>query len=146
MSAPEITSLDLPQRKAMATVNATLISMVRREIEKDLTLEINDSADMTRVAVAAAQPFLFTLDDASLFSADASLPESDDGDELLDAAMALVVETQLGSTSMLQRRLRVGFARAGRIMDLLEQRGVVGPSTGWKAREVLITPEEFESP
>jgi DNA segregation ATPase FtsK/SpoIIIE, S-DNA-T family len=83
--------------------------------------------------------------DESLLEQTASMESSGDADDdLFDEAMRLVVLHQQASTSMLQRRLKVGYSRAARLLDLLEERGIVGPSEGAKGREVLVTEHDLE--
>ena len=71
-------------------------------------------------------------------------PETGDGDEMTPAAVEVLLETGQASVSMLQRRLKLGYARAARIMDELEEKGIVGPFEGSKPRQMLITREQWE--
>jgi S-DNA-T family DNA segregation ATPase FtsK/SpoIIIE len=118
-----------PQRIQGAWVRETEIHAVVDWVKKQREARYEDKQVLEAAAAAAA----------------AQASEEDDEDaDLIRQAMELVVRSELGSTSMLQRKLRIGFARAGRVMDALERMGVVGPSVGSKARDVLMTVEELE--
>jgi S-DNA-T family DNA segregation ATPase FtsK/SpoIIIE len=119
-----------PQRIQGAFVRESEVHSVVDWVKKQREAHYQDK-EVLEVAAAAA-------------AAKAAQEEDDDDAELIREAMELVVRSQLGSTSMLQRKLRIGFARAGRVMDSLERMGVVGPSLGSKARDVLMTEEELE--
>jgi S-DNA-T family DNA segregation ATPase FtsK/SpoIIIE len=120
-----------PQRIQGAWVRETEIHAVVEWVKQQREAQYQDKQVLEVVAAAAA-------------AAAAADEEDDEDNDLIRQAMDLVVRSQLGSTSMLQRKLRIGFARAGRVMDALEQRGVVGPSLGSKARDVLMTVEDLE--
>jgi S-DNA-T family DNA segregation ATPase FtsK/SpoIIIE len=118
-----------PQRIQGAWVRESEVHAVVEWVRKQQEAKYEEEEVLVATAAAAA----------------AQAEEMDDEEEeLVRQAMDLVVRSELGSTSMLQRKLRIGFARAGRVMDILESRGVVGPSHGSKAREVLMTVEDME--
>ncbi len=106
--------------------------------------EIHAVVDWVKAQQEAQYKDKEVLEVAQAATAAAAEAADDDDEVIVRQAMELVVRNQLGSTSMLQRKLRIGFARAGRVMDILENRGVVGPSLGSKAREVLMTADELD--
>ena len=110
-----------------------IVEFVRSQSEPDYHEEILSAVSPATVAAAGAGPLR------------TGVAEPEDDDPLMWDAAKIVVDTQLGSTSGLQRLLKVGYARAGRIMDMLEEKGVVGPPDGSKPREVLLDEEGLEA-
>ena len=106
--------------------------------------EIHEVVDWVKAQQEAQYKDQEVLEAAQAATAAAAEAVDDEEEAIVRQAMDLVVRNQLGSTSMLQRKLRIGFARAGRVMDILETRGVVGPSLGSKARDVLMTVDELD--
>jgi len=139
-------SSSTPQRIQGAWVEESEVREVvatwKAQLDTTEEQPVNQGPSDVLESPAPSEPVVDITED---FSRPTSVASEQD-DELYEEARNLVISSQLGSTSMLQRKLRVGFARAGRLMDLLEESGVVGPSSGSKAREVLIAAEEFEIP
>ena len=139
-------SSSTPQRIQGAWVEESEVREVvatwKSQLDTTEEQPVNQGPSDVLESPAPSEPVVDITEDSSRPTSVAS--EQDD--ELYEEARNLVISSQLGSTSMLQRKLRVGFARAGRLMDLLEESGVVGPSSGSKAREVLIAAEEFKIP
>ena len=137
-------SSNTPQRIQGAWVNESevrqVVSAWTRQVD-DILAAGDDEAPITAEVPVLDSPTGSITDDSHR----SPTGGSGDEDDLFEQARELVVSSQLGSTSMLQRKLRVGFARAGRLMDQLEEAGVVGPSTGSKAREVLYGNEDLEN-
>ena len=139
-------SSSTPQRIQGAWVEESEVREVvatwKAQLDTTEEQPVNQGPSDVLESPAPSEPVVDITED---FSRPTSVASEQD-DELYEEARNLVISSQLGSTSMLQRKLRVGFARAGRLMDLLEESGVVGPSSGSKAREVLIAAEEFKIP